>query len=79
MGSDKWPANRKITLLQLSMETNDGVFNIYNETFPLIFSVVEFHFKATGVFNIEARCVCKAKTLNGKIHQIVSFSNFRRD
>lgn len=66
------------------METNDRIFNIHNETFPLILNIVEFHSKATGAFNLESRCVHKAKTLTvgklkGKLHQIVSFSNFRTE
>lgn len=45
------------------METDDGIFNIHNETFPLIFDIAECHFKATGVFNLHSKCVHEAKTL----------------
>lgn len=66
------------------METNDGIFNIHNETFLLILNILEFHSKATGAFNFEFRCAHEAKTLkvgklNGKLLQIVSFSNFKTE
>lgn len=66
------------------METNDGIFNIHNETFLLILNIVEFHSKATGAFNLEFRCVHKAKTLkvdklNGKLLQIVPLFNFKTE
>lgn len=63
MGSDKWPANQKITLLQFGMEIDDRIFNIHNETFPLIFDISEFHSKATAAFNLQSKCVHEAKTL----------------
>lgn len=68
MGSDKWPASKKIIQLQLSMETDDGIFNIHHETFSLIFDIVELHSKTTDAFHLESRCAYEAKTL--KIAQL---------
>lgn len=75
VGSDKWPASQKTTLLQLSMETDDRIFNTYNETFPLILDIAEFHCKATGAFNLQPRCVHEAKTLKvAKLKRKVSYT-----